>query len=149
MVATAPIVGDAVTLATGDARPIAAVYPDGAYTCPWCGAAVLPTDTAWATRQCLNPACLAYPAWSADAVRAELDRRETQRQEEEARRARVAWSLEQAEQRRQQEADQWAAYAEQARKRGACLLCLRRSPWWGDRPKFVRHRSPDYHDTHR
>ncbi len=138
--------GDTVTLATGNTRPIAAVWPDGSYTCPWCGAPVFPSDPAWATRQCPNPACLAYPTWSADAVRAELDRRAAQQREEEDRQARAAWGLKQAERRRQQEADEWAALAEQARKRGACLLCLRHSPWWGGRPKFVRHRTADYHD---
>ena len=72
------------------------------------------------------------------------------REEAEAARRREAESIskftaDQAAEGRQPEAELWIAAEAEAVKRGACIQCLRKSGWRSGRPKFVRHRSEDYH----
>jgi hypothetical protein len=134
-----------VTLPTGDSRPIESVDTQGAFMCPWCGGPVFPKDKAWATRQCANPACLAYPGLSTDYVRAEQARREQRRQEEEDRRRSNEAMRAYFERDKREEAERWAEVRAEAEKRGACVACLYRSQWRYGTPKYVKHRTLDYH----
>jgi hypothetical protein len=97
----------------------------------------------WEAKACGNPACLTNLNASQLAVtrqriagrQADAERRERQQQ---------AWQQERAE-RQQREAELWAEAAAEAKRRGACIQCLRKSGWRSGRPKYVRHRSEDYH----
>jgi hypothetical protein len=126
-------------IATGETRPITRVWPDGAYTCPWCGAA----NNA-AAQQCRNPACWASPWATADGVRAEQERRARIDGEAAERRRAATAAAEAAERTREADRLLWQRRLDEARTRGACIDCLRASHWRVE-PRFVRHRRPDFH----
>jgi hypothetical protein len=136
---TARAIGRVMPIATGETRPITRIWPDGAYTCPWCGAANEAT-----AQQCRNPACWASPWATTDGVRAEQERRARIDHEKADLRAAAAAAAQTAQ--RAREADQmlWQERLAEAKARGACAECLRAS-YWRDRPRFVRHRRPDFH----
>ncbi len=127
-------------LITGEARPIVKVYPDGAFNCPWCGAA---NDAD--AEHCANPGCWASAHADADQVRAaqhqyaQAQAAATQRQADIATAARMAQAARDVEQQL------WQKVSAEATERGACLTCLRKSAWRTTRPKFLRHRRPDFH----
>lgn len=123
-----------VTDVTGEVRMVWQTWADGSYTCPFCGAGVVPTDR---ERPCPNPCCAASPRADADEVcheRQEAAERERERVESAARSASIAESMRRSRERR--DAEVTAAVAE-----GFCRRCFVRS---GHR-KRVRHRTPDYH----
>lgn len=130
-----------VTLVTGDSRPVVKTYDNG-YDCPWCYYPVADDSPG-----CRSPACVAGPHASEEYVRATLARLA----EEDARRAEQQARIERsrqyvAEERAAREA-QWAEVLTEGELRGACPDCLRRSSWQAGRPRYVRHRTTDYHQT--
>lgn len=167
-----------VALADGEARTAAVSTADGgSYACPWCGSPVLspqawqesqragaalaerlgepapqprpyPGDqaAAWNARSCANPAC-----WTAMTAGHLADARARAAAEGERRREGERlrqWDLERVAERRRQEEELWERLTAEAAEHGSCLRCLRDSDWRSGRPRMVRHRSPDYHDTH-
>lgn len=122
----------------GEERTAVKVWPDGSYTCPWCGAAVIPGETKpfGPDRPCGNPWCEAGGA----SVEQVLERRrraaeeKARREATERRTAELARWNEEARQRRAQEEQELA-------EAGQCVVCFRRS---GGRRR-VRHRRPDFH----
>ncbi len=130
-----------VTLVTGDSRPVVKHYDDG-YDCPWCFSPV--SDDA---PGCRNPACVAGPYASEGYVRRVLAERleaEARRAEDRARAERSRQYV--AEERASRES-LWAEVHAEAERRSSCPECLRRSPWLAGRPRYVRHRTTDYHQT--
>lgn len=130
-----------VTLVTGDSRPVTKTYDNG-YDCPWCFYPVADDSPG-----CRNPGCVAGPYTSAEYVRATLARQaeeSARRAEQQARTERSRQYV--ADERAAREA-QWVEVQAEADLRGACLECLRRSSWVAGRPRYVRHRTPDYHQT--
>lgn len=126
-----------VTNVLGETRRAPSVWPDGAWTCPFCGGAAVPSDR-WFTPPCANPMCEAHPLMSPDEVlrrRAEQEQRELDAQERrrshELAMARIA-------------ADKAlrAREVQQVREAGYYVQCFVRS---GQR-KRIRHRTLDYHE---
>lgn len=134
--------GDRMVLATGDSRPIEHWFGDGAhFSCPWCG-----TGQAADEDVCPNPMCVASRWADEEYAQASLA---GQAAEDERRRQaqRLSESIDRSREARESaRRAAWEAVATEAAERGACLICLRKSPWESDHPRFVRHRSPDFHD---
>jgi hypothetical protein len=127
-------------IATGESRPVTQSWPDGSFTCPWCGAANSPGATG-----CFNPACWASPYASAERVSAErAHRAELQRQLNEQR-ALAETAETSLKASRERDAKLWTERRTDAEQRGACLICLRRSDW-RHQPRFVKHRRTDFHE---
>jgi hypothetical protein len=119
---------------TGEMRAVEQAWPDGSYSCPFCGAAVLPSES---ERPCPNPQCAANPRMDPETVlrrRQEHTESEQRAQDERARWARISESMLREREGREQEVSE----AEEA---GYCTQCFIRS---GHRRR-VRHRTPDYH----
>ncbi|MEX5635769.1 hypothetical protein [Parafrankia sp. FMc2] len=132
--------GDVMVLATGDSKPIEWQQDGAWFACPWCR-----TGQKAHEDTCPNPACVASQWANEQYVRdvfarltAEDARRERARDEVEA----LARSDAASRAARQAA---WSKAAHEASERGACLVCLRKSPWEGGHPRFVRHRNPDHH----
>jgi len=123
----------------GERRNAPHVYPDGAWSCPFCGSACVPTER-WFEDPCLNPQCEANPHMSAAVV---LERRAqfAERKREEDRRRR---NHELAMQRIQADKERRAAELREVREAGLCVECYVRR--YGKR---VRHRTADYHESRR
>ncbi len=132
--------GDVVTLATGDSRQITKFYDGGYVDCPWCGGSWPPGETS-----CPNPACLAYGRATEDEVRDTLARWAADAAERERRTREAALAAQLAQEKHEADAQLWNGLAAEAKQRGACLDCLRRSRW-RDAPRFVRHRRADFHE---
>lgn len=115
----------------GETREVSHVWPDGAYNCPFCGAAVSGHE-----ERCPNPACEAGGA-SAHTVR----QRRHERAEREQRQAAERERWQRIAEAQRAERARRASEVEQARQDGYCVRCLVR------RGRRVRHRRPDYHET--
>jgi hypothetical protein len=133
--ATATTAPEAVTNCLGESRCVEQSWPDGSYTCPYCGAGVVPSDR---DRPCPNPACEANPYMKPPEI--------LRRREQHAERERDAARHKAQTQRMIASSREWhqrqAAEVAQARKAGYCPTCFIRS---GNR-KRVRHRTPNYHE---
>lgn len=131
-----------LTLADGESREVTKVWPNGAWDCPYCSAPSSATST-----RCENPACTAnMPADRLAETRQRwADEAERREQAERIQRFNYRMRLESA----QAEDELWEDLAREAGERGSCLICLRNSHWRSgpDQAKFVRHRTPDYHDA--
>lgn len=142
--------GALVTIGNGEARPVARVWPDGSYECPWCFYGVQAGAPG-----CGNPNCFALVGssyWTAERIAAVRAEQAAKRDEEARRKRDHELALERIASERQARVDKWAVVADEAERRGACVDCLRRSDWesygnpWNppERPdgraKFVRHR---------
>ncbi len=154
-----------VTLVTGASRPVERTWPAGDYECPWCNSPVFSREgwesapergeypgyeqEAFDLSLCPNPACPANPRATVASVEATLERWRVAREERKAHERRMA-----AMDRRRQEEDvelgrRWTEVHEEAKRRGACVTCLLRSSWqWGD-PRYVVHRTADFHKGRR
>jgi hypothetical protein len=128
-------------LVTGEARPIVKVYPDGAFNCPWCGAA---NDAG--AEHCANPGCWASSHADADQVRAAQQQYAQAQAAVAQRQADIATAARMAQEARNAEEQLWQKVSADAAEHGACLTCLRRSPWRASRPRFIRHRRADFHE---
>lgn len=133
----------AVTLVTGDSRPVEKTYGDGAIDCPWCGAA---WDAAGVGDCCPNPGCMAAK-WADEGyvrevlarIAADTDRAiRLEREREQGRLAHEA--------RHDADARRLSELRAQAAERGQCDTCLLESDWHC-RPRLVRHRRPDFHEV--
>lgn len=134
--------GARVVLATGDERTAEYVFDDGAINCPWCGGA-------WGADEatCPNPACLAS-RWADEAsVRETFAAWDAERQRREKNGRLVASLQRQREAEQAAEAEAWVAMRDEAEARGACLPCLQKSSWRSGRPRYVRHRRADFHES--
>lgn len=151
-----------VVLADGETRA-AALVNGSSYLCPWCDAPVLspeawqdheqllaedrqrcgdpalaphpyPPDlaAAWNDAGCPSPACVvSMTAGQLAAWR--------ERQRLAAARQRDREAARQLNDERQQAQDElWERLASEAAAQGACLRCLRRSPWTSGSPTFTR-----------
>jgi GAF domain-containing protein len=128
--------GDGIVLVTGDARPITKFYSDG-LECPWCFHAHGDDE------ECPNPACVASPWSTAEAVRQTLAEQAAGAVERDRREREVA-SLAAAFAERQSAAARRRAEVEtEAERRGACLICLRKSDY--NAPRFITHRRANFH----
>lgn len=162
-----------VVLTNGDSRETVLVNSNS-YLCPWCETPVLspgawrdreqlraedrerdgepvqppqpyPADqrAAWYSGGCPNPAC---------PVRMTAEQLAVLREREEAA---ADWkrnreTARQLSEERQRELDElWERLAGEAAEQDACLECLRRSSWASGKPKFTRHRIPDFHNPAR
>lgn len=132
-----------VTLADETTRPITTTYDNG-WGCPYCGTGVLDGAPG-----CPNPACVARPGLSVQEVRDQLARWEAadQARAHEARRAEIDRAAVETSRRKREE--RWAVLVTQAAKQGACLTCLAKSSWQYGTPRFVRHRTADFHTKDR
>lgn len=130
-----------VTLVTGDSRPVTKTYDNG-YDCPWCFYPV--EDDA---PGCRNPACVASPHTSEEYVRATLARLAEEGARRAEQQASIEWSRQYVAEERAAREAQWAEVLTEAEIRGACPECLRGSSWQCGRPRYVRHRTTDYHQT--
>jgi len=128
-------------LATGDARPVLRVWETGWFACPWCE-----TPNPPQARHCDNPACYASAYATVDSNRASQDRADAAQQERQRRQGHADAQAATAERSRIARDAAWAQAVAEAERRGACLACLRRSRW-ESAPRFIRHRSPDYHTS--
>lgn len=127
-----------VTDVIGRQREAPHVWPDGSYTCPFCGSAVGPTDKA-----CPNPACPAGQYASPERVRAGIEREEQRKQEEASRQEIREFQTKYAEDTRRERLDRQAELTAEAVRRGACTRCLGKTSAFQigyGTPKFVRHR---------
>lgn len=133
--------GDVMVLATGDTRPIAWQQDGAWFFCPWCR-----TNQKAHEDTCPNPACVASRWADEQYVRDVFDRlaAEDARREQAQREAEALARSDAASRAARQAA--WNKVAAEATERGACLICLRGSPWEGGHPRFVRHRRPNHHD---
>lgn len=134
--------GRSMQIATGETRPIRDedVAPDGSFLCPWCR-----SPNPAGREQCCNPACWASVGMTPELVRVqqeELAERELQEVERKA-----SWDLFERylREQREQEHALWRELTVKAQDQGSCLECLRKSYWRSGRPRFVRHRKPDFH----
>lgn len=137
--------GPVMTIATGEHRPIVQWWPDGSYTCPWCGAANDGLPVA-GRRHCFNPACWASSYATVEYVRAAQERRARAERERQQRQHLADIAARMAAKRRAALDQLWAERRAEAEARGACLICLRRS-YWETSPRYVKHRRADYHDN--
>lgn len=126
-------------IATGESRPITQTWPDGSFTCPWCGAANSPGASG-----CFNPACWASPYATVEHIAADRVRRAEleQRLSEHRALAKAAEASRRAN--REREAKLWTERRAEADRRDACLVCLRASHWQTT-PRFVKHHRADFH----
>lgn len=129
-----------MTLATGQARPVVRVWPDGSFNCPWCAAACPP-----GTEHCPNPACWANEQATAERIVAEQEQQAARREAAAAEATRREALRVKQEAQRAAERQAWAAVAAEAAARDACLTCLVRSPWRSGAPRYVRHQRADFH----
>lgn len=121
----------------GRERPIARIYPDGSFDCPFCFAAALAP-----AERCVNPWCPASQAAienpsCAPRFREQVEAAERQEAEAAQRRADSAQALERIEEERARCAEARAAVVAEAEERGACIRCATADAY---RPRFVRHR---------
>lgn len=141
-----PLPPAAVAVADGETRQVTKTWPDGSYACPFCESPVVAgaARTDW-DQGCPNPACRVNMA--AEQL-AGARQRDAEQQADDDRRRRISESIARATaEDRQREAELWAEVSAEAEKRGACLECLRKSYWRSGQPKFVRHRTANYHEA--
>lgn len=134
--------GARVVLATGDERTAGYVFDDGAINCPWCGGAWSADD-----ETCPNPACLASRWADEPFVRETFASWDAERQRREENGRILAFAQRQREAEQTSETRAWPAARVEAETRGACLTCLRKSSWRSGRPRYVRHRWADFHES--
>lgn len=125
----------------GREREIEKTYEDGSFNCPFCHAAVLAP-----AERCDNPACPAS-THAFENPGCEKHFREAIEREERRQAAEATWRRNQqlamervaeeheARRRREHEA------MEEARRRGACILCVSKDLSVGREPKFIKHRN--------
>ncbi|KPM55636.1 hypothetical protein ACG83_10105 [Frankia sp. R43] len=134
--------GNVMVLVTGDSAPIDGWSEDRTwFSCPWCG-----TGQRADEHTCPNPACVASQWADEQYVRdvfTRLAAADAHREQARREAASLDRSREAGEAARQAA---WDAVATEAAERGACLICLRGSPWEGGHPRYVRHRRADHHD---
>jgi hypothetical protein len=164
-----------VILADGDQKDAVLIPAcGGSYLCPWCGTPVLSPQAwqareesiardrerdaeparppapypdgdaaAWESRGCPSPACVVNMTPERLAGhRAREEARAAQRRQDESLRE---WNENQQRKRERERDELWERLAAEAAGKNACLTCLRKSSWSSGRPRFVRHRTPDYH----
>jgi len=164
-----------VRLADGETRTAEVSTADGgSYSCPWCGSPVISPEAwqeserlnaatrarngeppwppqpypatdaaAWKSRGCPSPACWAN--MTADQLAAARQRDEAAAARRRERERLEQWTEEQRAERQRREDELWTQLAAQAARLGACMQCLRASPWRSGSPRLVRHRRPDFH----
>lgn len=148
--------GELVTIAIGQSRPVARAYPDGTYECPWCHNPVFSQEgwgeapergdypryerEAYDANLCPNPACPANPLATAEGAQAILARWQAAADERAAQERRAASFRQAADEAEQRRVDRWREVRREAEERGACMTCLRKSPWEFGTPRYVRHR---------
>jgi len=133
-----------VTDAIGRQREAPHVWPDGAYTCPFCNYPV-PAGA----KHCPNPACSANEFATPERVREGVARAEQhakQRAREEASKESLkTFNRKYAENALREKRTKQAELTAEAVRRGACTACLAKSYAFQSghgTPKFVRHRGP-------
>jgi hypothetical protein len=128
-----------VVLATGERRPVMKHFSNG-YGCPWCECGIPDGEAG-----CPNPGCPANPRWTEDEVRTQVERwRAEAVRRADAERA-AEFSRRYAEEERAERERLWIEVADEAARRGSCPECLRQSAWQFGRPRYVKHRSADFH----
>ncbi len=129
-----------VVLATGDRRPVTKHYSNG-YGCPWCDTGV-PDGTSC----CPNPGCPANAEhWTDAEVHAQVALwRAAEALRAEAKRS-AEFSRQYAEEARAEREALWSEATAEATRRGSCPECLRRSGWQFGQPRYVKHRTADFH----
>ena len=136
-----------ITDVLGRVRTVENVYPDGAWNCPFCWAAVSPErpcagyagGCAYAAH-CPNPACYANPHFPVEVARAETADNERKKREEAERKANHDWAMKRAAEDRETRASAAREAVEEANRRGACANCALHSMRFGQAPRFVKHR---------
>jgi hypothetical protein len=139
--------GEVLTLTTADGESRQTV-PDehGVWCCPFCGYATLPADEYPWAGPCANPVCIIGGRGSAQQVaqiRAELAARAAEADQVETIARQVAEARQRDAEKRQ---SMWQKVSARAEREGACLTCLHYSDWQYGRPKYTRHRRPDFHE---
>ncbi len=138
-----------ITDVLGRTRDKGHTYEDGSYSCPFCGAAVMPDDfssrcAGWRGTfegmHCHNPACAANPHLDPEPLKQRIAEQEARAKEAEEREARHKIHMEYLQRDKEQREEKWRLLATEANERGACLRCLRKSNWESGTPKFVKHR---------
>jgi hypothetical protein len=161
-----------VALADGERRTADLIPGDGcSYLCPWCETPVLspqawqfreesiardrerdgeparqpdpyPDDqaAAWNSQGCPSPACLVN--MTAERLAEYRDREKASDARRRDLEALQRWNEDQERKRN----ELWQRAAAEAGERGACLRCLRKSSWPAGKPRFIRHRTPRFHD---
>ena len=136
-----------VTTADGETRLVIQTWPDGSWSCPFCGGANGPGIKLgdWPD-PCANPACLVGGGGSPEHV-AEVRLRQQQDTERASQRAWLhRWQEDERVQRDQARRKAVDAFTLEAQEHGYCTECWGRSTSWGlwlDRAKKVRHRKPE------
>lgn len=142
-----------ITDVLGRTRPVEKVYPDGAWNCPFCGAAVSPerdvcrgraggyTIDCGGVAHCPNPACFANPHTPVAHAREQLAAAERRAEEERQRKETHDWAMKRGEEERQARAARVALVRTEAETRGACVTCALHSLRFGAAvAKFTKHR---------
>lgn len=137
---------ETVSTVDGETRAVTRTWPDGSWSCPFCGAANCPGMTRYWEGPCANPACLVGGGGTPENVA----RVRLQRQEEEERASQRAWlHAVQVEERALREDNRHAAveaFAAEAAEHGYCIECWGRSTRWGmwlSQARITRHRQPE------
>lgn len=132
----------------GRERAVEQVWEGPSWTCPFCGAGVVPRSCSWSTAarpcdglHCPAPACTANPHLPVEAARRLVEEAERRRAEAERRKLDHQAAMARIEAEREREEALWVQLVEEAERRGACRRCLRASGWRWGRPRFVRHRA--------
>lgn len=118
----------------GETREVSYVYPDGSYTCPFCGGAVVNGRD---DDVCRNPACDAgafATVERAEANRAKRERRAAEAAERERRAEAQRAAFQSFAESRRENVAEWHRLADED---GYCLTCLVRT----DGRKRIRHRT--------
>jgi hypothetical protein len=131
----------------GEERQTDKVWPDGSYTCPFCGSAAHKEG-------CKNPACSAgeFALANPERMRAIYAQRKAEadaRKAEEAdRQATREWSARYHKEQRLEQARAREAVVAEANRRGACVTCaLEPLPYRP--PKYIKHRGACPKERHR
>ena len=135
-----PGVAHLVTDVLGRQLEVTHTYEDGAYDCPFCSYPVLSKEAG-----CRNPACPANPSRPSNEVAAQVAAAEARQAEDERRQREIEAATARFESWRQERKRRLVEVEAEARRRGACLTCLRRSSQ-ESRPKFVKHRGKCPHE---
>ena len=121
----------------GDERIVRQMWPDGSFTCPFCGSAVRATE-----RPCPNPWCDASPYYSAERLQAERDKRAARENEEYQRKRNHAWAMERITREREERDQLYTDVRATAEQRGACVRCALHSLRYGaQEAKYTKHRN--------
>ncbi len=125
-----------ITDCLGRERTPEKVWADGAYSCPFCFAAV-----AGDWKACRNPACFArgdtLPPFPVEDARERLARAEAFERQAKEQEELKAWRAQYAAERAREEEQRWTEALEAEANGGPCAACLRASGY----RKKVRHRT--------